>query len=95
MFRLSIFATLLFAATATAAPAAPISQGFDCPPGDEMCTCDGTYTDCNNMKVNCVDGKITCKREGDIERCWCQRVSSAIKRKAVIPRTVIKPAIKQ
>jgi hypothetical protein len=69
-------------------------QGFSCPPGDELCTCDGTYSDCNNMKVNCVGGKITCQREGDIERCWCERINSAIRRPGTI-RVPNAPVTKQ
>lgn len=70
--------------------------GFDCPAGDELCTCDGTYTDCNNMKVACVDGTMQCKREGDIERCWCQRKSSAIRKLPAgkLPKATV-PALKK
>ncbi|MCU0790024.1 MAG: hypothetical protein MUE79_03065 [Nitratireductor sp.] len=67
--------------------------GFSCPPDDETCTCDGTYTDCTNMKVNCVDGTMQCKRVDGLERCWCQRKASAIRK---LPRPgKLSPAIRQ
>ena len=98
----SIFCAVIFLlATVTAAGAAQSGSsggglGFDCPPDDELCRCDGTYTDCNNMKVACVDGTMQCKREGDIERCWCQRKTSAIRKAPVRGlRVPIAPTLKQ
>ena len=101
MHRSILSAVILIFAAASSAGAAQTGQsggglGFECPPDDELCRCDGTYTDCNNMKVVCVDGTMQCKREGDIERCWCQRKTSAIRKlpdsKLRVPTA---PALKQ
>lgn len=73
-------------------------QSFSCPPNEEVCRCDGTYTDCKEMKdLVCLSGRMDCYYQGGKQICACYRKGSAQAR-PVAPRkdqpTLRQPTLK-
>ena len=65
-------------------------NNFWCKEG--ICNCDGSYTDCKGMEINCIDGKIRCDAPNLCRCVQVRTVKPKVFDKSIAP---LVPEVKQ